>query len=285
MTDYEYEVEPEKESRNFGSILLNIVAALFVLGAVGVVALLVVMFLLPDDIFPDILGSRNSDPAPTLASIALVPTLPPAASATALPTDIPTETPTEKPAGVVPATNTPLPRMDTPTPVPINTLQPTLTPSPSSTLPPATPTKTPTPTPTDTPTPGPSPTVTTTRSPFPFTKDQASPQYLQNYANSAGCDWMGVAGIVLDLNGHPVPNGEYQVHVWDSGIDERVVVGSAQAYGPSGYEQFLYNQPRFQENNIQLETISGTAVSQVYRFQTQTSCNQNLIRFDFIQNH
>jgi hypothetical protein len=218
---------------------------------------------------------------PTLASVALLPTLPPTASATA----IPTETPTEKPTGNIPATNTPLPRMDTPTAVPINTLQPTLTPSPSATLPPATPTKTPTPTPTDTATPGPSPTVTTTRSPFPFTKDQASPQYIQNYANNAGCDWMGIAGIVLDLNGNPVANGEYRVHVWDSGIEERVVVGSAPAYGPSGYEQFLYNQPRFQEHNVQLETINGTAVSQVYRIQTRTSCNQNLIRFDFIQNH
>ena len=96
---------------------------------------------------------------------------------------------------------------------------------------------------------------------------------------------MGVAGVVLDINGSPVANGEYRVHIWDSGIDERVVVGSAPAYGPSGYEQFLYDQPRFQEHNIQLETVNGTAVSQVYRFQTMTSCNQNLIMFDYYQNH
>ena len=37
-------------------------------------------------------------------------------------------------------------------------------------------------------------TATATFSPFPFTKDLASPQYLQNFANSAGCNWMGVAG-------------------------------------------------------------------------------------------
>ncbi len=281
MTDYNIEPENEIESSGSGNTLLNIIAGIFVLGAVGVVAFLAVLLVLPDDILPDFFGSEASEPTPTLASVALLPTLPPTAMATA----IPTETPTEKPVGNIPATNTPLPRMDTPTPVPINTLQPTLTPSPSATLPPATPTKTPTPTPTDTATPGPSPTVTTTRSPFPFTKDQVSPQYLQNYANNAGCDWMGIAGIVLDLNGNPVPNGEYRVHVWDSGIDERVVVGNAPAYGPSGYEQFLYNQPRFQEHNVQLETINGTAVSQVYRIQTRTSCNQNLIRFDFIQNH
>ena len=287
MTDYELNIEPEEETRDVGGMIINVIAGIFILAAVGVIALLIVLFLLPDDVFPDLLGSRISDPAPTLAVVALAPTLASEASPTseATATAMPTEIPTLISAGLIPATNTPLPRMDTPTPVPVNTLRPTLTPSPASTLPPATPTKTATPTPTDTATPGPSPTVTTTRSPFPFTKDQVSPQYIQNYTNNAGCDWMGVAGIVLDLNGNPVPNNEYRVHIWDSGIEERVAVGSAPAYGPSGFEQFLFDEPRFQEHNLQLETINGTAVSQVYRFQTRTNCNQNLIRFDFIQNH
>jgi hypothetical protein len=153
------------------------------------------------------------------------------------------------------------------------------------TFPPPTPTRTPTPTPTDTPTPGPSATATATFSPYPFTKDQTSPQYLQNFANNAGCNWMGVAGEVFDLNGNPVAPGEFVVHVWDSGIDARAVVGDAPAYGPSGYEQFLFDAPRVQEQSIQLETSNGTAVSQVYRFQTRASCNQNLIWFSFVQNH
>lgn len=96
---------------------------------------------------------------------------------------------------------------------------------------------------------------------------------------------MGIGGTVLDLNGNPVPTDEFQVHIWDSGIDARVPVGGAQAYGPSGYEQFLFDAPRIQDNNIQLETVNGTAVSQVYRVQTRASCNQNLIIMDFIQNH
>jgi hypothetical protein len=75
------------------------------------------------------------------------------------------------------------------------------------------------------------------------------------------------------------------VHVWDSGIDQRVKAGDAPAYGPSGYEQFIFDAPRVQEHSIQLETSNGTAVSQVYRFQTRASCNQNLIWFIFVQNH
>ena len=277
MEDYELENESKSSSRGFGSALLNIVAVILIAGACGVVALLLFIVLMPDNFLPDLLGTGDVEPTPTLISVAAVPTIPP--TDTAVPTDEPTV------AINIPATNTPLPPLEAPTRVVINTPQPTMTSTLAATLPPNTATPTNTPTPTDTATPGPTPTVTNTRSPFPFTKDLTSPQYLQNYANNAGCDWMGIAGIVLDENGNPVPHGEYVVHVWDSGIDLRVVVGDAPAYGPSGYEQFLFNEPRFQENNVQLETRSGTAVSQVYRLQTRTSCNENLIRFDFIQNH
>ena len=96
---------------------------------------------------------------------------------------------------------------------------------------------------------------------------------------------MGIAGEVFDVQGSPVSPGEYVVHIWDSGIDARVTVGDAPAYGPSGYEQFLFDAPRVQENNVQLETANGTAVSQVYRVQTRASCNQNLVYFVFVQNH
>jgi hypothetical protein len=112
-----------------------------------------------------------------------------------------------------------------------------------------------------------------------------SPRDLQNYSNSAGCNWLGIAGEVFDLAGNPVSSGLYQVHIWDGGIDERVPVGGSLAYGPSGYERFLFDSPRVQDHNIQLETASGTAVSQVYRVQTRASCNQNLLYFVFVQNN
>ena len=279
--DYDYELEKANRSRGLGSRLLNVIAIILIVGACGVFALLIYLVATPDNFISDFLGT-GGEATPTLVSVAVVPTITPTVK------EEPVEsTATSEPtvARDIPPTNTPLPPPDTPTPLVLNTPRPTLTPTIAATLPANTATPTSTPTPTDTATPGPSPTVTTTRSPFPFTKDLTSPQYLQNYANNAGCDWMGIAGIVLDLNGNPVSQGEYVVHVWDSGIDTRVVVGDASAYGPSGFEQFLYNEPRFQENNVQLETRNGTAVSQVYRLQTRTNCNENLIRFDFIQNH
>lgn len=96
---------------------------------------------------------------------------------------------------------------------------------------------------------------------------------------------MGVAGEVLDLNRNPVAAGSYQVHVWGSGLDERVAAGSAADYSPSGWEQFLFDSPVIRDYTVQLESTNGTAVSQAYRIQTRSSCNQNLVRLDFVQNH
>ena len=259
--------------------LMNVVTVLLILGSVAIAAALIVLLLAPGDLVPSILGRGEAPPTPTTAAVAEAPTVAPQ------PSDAPTDTPTSELTVLLPPTSTPIPQQASPTPVPINTLRPTTEPSITPTFPPPTPTRTPTPTPTDTPTPGPSPTATNTRSPFPFTKDTVSPQYLQNFANQAGCNWLGIAGEVIDINGNPVPYGEYRVHIWESGIDARVIVGDAPAYGPSGYEQYLFDAPRVQDQNIQLETANGTAVSQVYRVQTRASCNQNLLFFVFQQNH
>jgi hypothetical protein len=118
-----------------------------------------------------------------------------------------------------------------------------------------------------------------------FVKDAASPTYLMNYANNAGCNWLGIAGEVFDLQGNPVPVNVYRVHVWESGIDQRVAVGGAPVYGPSGYEIFLFDSPRVEDHKLQLETQDGRPVSPIYEDQTRASCNQNLLYFVFIQNN
>ena len=212
----------------------------------------------------------TSTPLPTVASVAQVPTVP---SATPLPLQ---------------ATWTSEPPLETATIRPSNTPQATYSPTPIPTFPTRTPTATMTPTPSDTPTitpPGPTPTASPTRSQYPFTKSDTSPFYLQNFANDAGCGWMGVAGEVLDLSRNPVEASSYRVHVWGSGIDERVPAGSAPDYSPSGWEQFLFDSPVIRDYNVQLESANGTAVSTAYRIQTRSSCNQNLVRIDFVQNH
>jgi hypothetical protein len=273
----DFDAEPQDSGRRRISFV-SLLTILIAIAAIAVVLLLVYVLVTEDNFITERFGSAGDEPLPTLIA-----TLPPAPTATEIQEIV--ESGPESEAIVLPPTLTPVPAQNTATPAPISTLRPTLTPSVTPTFPPPTPTRTPSPTPTDTPTPGPSATATNTRSAFPFTKDLRSPQYLQNFANNAGCNWMAVAGEVLDLDGNPVPAGQYVVHVWDSGIDRRVNVGDAPAYGPSGYEQFIFDAPRVQDHSIQLETSNGTAVSQVYRFQTRASCNQNLTWFIFVQNY
>ncbi len=256
--------------------LTNLIAAIIAMFALLVGVILALLVFAPEAMantpFATLLNLDDEEALPTAVPIAIVPTA----------------TQTHTPTPYLEPTWTPFVEEPTITSEPTKTLGPTLTPSNTPIFPSKTPTKTPTPTPTNTGTPtpvGPTPTPSPTRSSFPFTKSDISPFYLQNSANTAGCDWMGVAGEVVDLNRNPVPVGSYRVHVWGSGIDERPIVGGAPAYSPSGWEQFLLNQPQVREYNVQLETANGTAVSQVYFIQTRASCSQNLVHLDFVQNH
>lgn len=258
------------------AVLLNLLT-LLVFGLILIVIAVAVAAFRAPDLIPQLgelvgveLAARDSEAGeltPTSVFVAAVPT----ASDTPEALLAPTWTP-NRPLATLPATAT-------------NTRRPTPLPSTTPTFPPPTATRTPTSTPTDTATPGPPPTATNTRAPYPFTKAPTSPEYMQNFANSAGCNWLGLAGQVFDLDGNPVGGGQYRVHVWGSAIDERPLVGGAQAYGPAGWEQFVFDAPAVRDYNVQLETVSGTAVSQVYQVQTRASCNQNLLLFNFIQNH
>lgn len=266
-----------RSRRGAGKILINILSLLLVVFILLTIAGVIAVIAVPDLAAPvtealGIAGEPEEEPAgptPTLVAVAVVPTA--------------TETPTS--SGLIDPTWTPQQAEATAPPTATNTRRPTAEPSITVTLPPATNTPTITPSPTATDTPGPPPTATVTRAPFPFTSSATSPMYLQNFANPAGCNWLGIAGEVLDLQGNPVGAGQYRVHVWGSGVDERVDVGGAPAYGPSGYERSVHNTPAIRDYNIQLETSNGSAVSQVYSVRTRASCNQNLLIFNFVQNH
>ena len=258
--------------------IANILTATLLM-TVALLAVAFLVFIAFPDLFPQV-GSAEG-PTSNNTEVAQLPTV---AQVQIVPTETNTPIPPVQPTNTPPATGTFAAPSATPTkqapssPTPTTELQgndlipPTLTP---------TPTNTPTPTPTPR---GPTPTPTNTPSAFIFTATSDSPIYLRNYANSAGCSWSGIAGEVLDVAGNPIATGLYRVHIWDGGIDVRIDTSSKQDYGPSGWEQFILNQPVERFHNIQLETVSGTAVSEVYRVQTQNDCNRNLLYFIFIQN-
>lgn len=181
-----------------------------------------------------------------------------------------------------------------PTLPPTSTITPTSTVSPTPTTsatPSSTPTFTPTvtetstvsPTPSDTPTPTQTltPTVTSTRSPFDYELQNASVTYTTNFANTAGCDWAGIAGQVFDIRGGARIG--LRVHVFGSGIDEYVISGSNTDYGPSGWERMVDTQPNEGTYYVQLEAADSRLLSEIVTVQMIPTCPKNLALVNFVQ--
>lgn len=141
-------------------------------------------------------------------------------------------------------------------------------------------TVTPSPSPTpwlQTATPRPSPT----RSVFTFTAGigyQVHPVQL--------CDWMGVAGTVVDLDGRHV-TGAF-VHIWGlGGVDELVAVGANPRYGASGWELRLGRAQIVGSWNVQLVASPDKQMplSDIYTISMPGDCDRNLALVRFQQNH
>ena len=262
--DYEFEEESGRRLDIF-----NVLTVLVLIMTGLMIACYATVF-----VAPGIMPSQLKPGAQPLATAAPPPTETPTATGVPVADLQPTWTPSSTPE---PST----------TPTPRGTPTPSFTPSQTPTwVPTRTPTPTPTftPTRTNTPTPGPSPTPAPTRSAYPFTIAPGSPSYIQNWANSAGCNWLGVAGQVFDLQGNPVADGAYMIWAHPP-VDYQTFTGGARNYGPSGWEVYLNDRPQVANYRIQLFSPTGTPVSEVIEFQTWASCSQNLVIINFVQNH
>lgn len=256
-----------------GAELVYNLITLFAL--VGVVAVMVVMGATlagpPPPI--DTAGLPTAGILPT--ATATIPTMTFTPSRTPLPptfTLTPTETFTFTPSPTPTASITPTPTItDTPAP----TLTPSITPSPS-----ISPTMTPTITPT-----GPTPTYTPSDIPYPFTL-RDSVNITTNFANTAGCNWQGVGGVVLDINGNPYTKQLIVRGIYNNGVtpDITVPTGSSSAYGgPSGFEIKFANRLEATVSYVRLETINGTQVSPLIEVTFSADCSANVGIVNFIQ--
>lgn len=169
---------------------------------------------------------------------------------------------------------------------------PTLTPTIS-------PTKTPRPTETRKPTAGAgSPTATLAQAPtfapgdggdYPYAI-QGEPAAMANTVFHAGesCDWQGVAGTVVDLQGKPVVGvlvrllGYYNGHA----VDMTTLTGGASAwYGESGYEFVLGDKPLDTNDTLALQLVDQAMmpISARVVFDTYADCARNLVLINFKQ--
>jgi hypothetical protein len=206
--------------------------------------------------------------APTLVGFPTrTPTLPwpspnPTGTATPLPTT--TGTPTITPTPTI--TNTPLPSLtptvtetpeNSPTPTATETAQATDTPSPTDTE---------------------APTATETEAPFDYVL-VGEP----TYNAQTTCDWLGIAGTVIDENGDSMTG--VRVRVTGGGIDETTTSGSKTDYGPSGWEVFIDTALRSDVFEVRIVSASNEPLSDTVTVETIPDCQSNLVllRFEKIQ--
>jgi hypothetical protein len=248
MDDFDY-IDQAGPSRNIPAVVWNILTILVLILVLFVAGVFLLIFINPNT-------GLNPFPPPTLPAAIALPTL----------------TPT--PRGVLPATWTPEPTLEpsqTPTPRPTATALPTETPF--SLFPD-------TATPTETQLPG----------SMPFDVAQGSPAAIASttFHPEAACNWMGVAGQVLNLSGAPVSTGiiiKLGGVLSGKFIDLTSLTGTARQYGEAGYEIMLADKPAASNGTlwVQLVDQAGLPLSDRIYFDTYDDCNKNLIFINFKQ--
>lgn len=95
------------------------------------------------------------------------------------------------------------------------------------------------------------------------------------------CNWMGVGGQVLDLQGSPYTGVGIQLGGQQNGrtILLTSLTGTALQYGPAGYEFKISDEPYATVNNFWLRLVdqANLPLSERIYFDTYDSCDKNLI--------
>ena len=106
-------------------------------------------------------------------------------------------------------------------------------------------------------------------------------------AERTGCDWLGLAGQVHDLQGRPLTG--ITVQLGGSLNGEHIALfsltGTALNYGPAGYEFKLADIPADSESTIWVRLLdqSNIPVSERIYFNTFADCQRNLTIINFKQ--
>lgn len=102
-----------------------------------------------------------------------------------------------------------------------------------------------------------------------------------------GCNWIGVAGQVFDLQGRPVMG----VRVWLRGtyngkrVDLLSLTLESSPYGPSGFEFTLGDTPLNSSGKLSIQLLdqANIPISERVYFDTFEDCQKNLILINFKQ--
>ncbi len=150
----------------------------------------------------------------------------------------------------------------------------------------------PTPLPTENarPTAAPSDTPPPAQTPWPYQVQPGTPRRMANLFHAGGgCDWMGVGGQILGLNGAPVQDFivvEVTGRIAGLPVDEMTVAGMAPDYGSAGFEITLANQPLGSTGALQIRLYDRdlNPLSAPVPFDTAPNCDENLVLVNFTAN-
>ena len=124
---------------------------------------------------------------------------------------------------------------------------------------------------------------TSTPGDFAFALMDGSPSAIRGdtFHPELGCEWIGVAGQVVDLSGEAVRSQFIHLGGTVEGetISRLTITGSAPAYGLAGYEFIIANRlvGTTQTLWIQLEDVQGLPMSERIYFDTYADCERNLV--------
>jgi hypothetical protein len=98
-----------------------------------------------------------------------------------------------------------------------------------------------------------------------------------------GCQWMSIAGTVTSLNGEPVPG--LAIEIRGENFNQVQFSGSAERFGEAGFEFYMGESARTATYALQLLDPTGGPVSDIIYVETGSTCQRNVARVEFIQNH
>lgn len=116
-----------------------------------------------------------------------------------------------------------------------------------------------------------------------FLQQDSEVIFTSNFANSAKCNWQGLAGQVKGRDGNPLKG--IQVHIIDESALTKFFVksGTNTLYGPAGWEQPLDNKVSASTYFVELLSDDGEIISNRVRVDFPGDCEKNLALVNFIQ--
>jgi TolB protein len=118
---------------------------------------------------------------------------------------------------------------------------------------------------------------------FPFVLMGDAISAISNFTNTAGCDWMGIAGQAFARNGEPLAG--LVIHLEGGGLRREALTGSKLEYGPGGYELQLSDHLAATTGvyRLQLRDVHSQPLSDWIPVDTFADCSRNLLVLKFVQ--